>query len=244
MMSDTIGDDFQRETKYRRGMLQGGGLDWSGQPKRYKLYQDAPKFDLPEPTCDGGQPIWTIISGRRSVRRFSGEPLATGDLSQLLWASQGITGTRGGHEFRASPSAGALYPVETYLVANDIEGLDQGVYHYSVLEHGLDQLNRGDYRDRVAEAALDQPMAGYAPVVFIWTGIFQRSKWKYRQRAYRYVYLDAGHLAENLALSAEALGLGSCQIGALYDDEANAIVGVDGEEESTIYMTVVGRPAT
>jgi SagB-type dehydrogenase family enzyme len=86
-------------------------------------------------------------------------------------------------------------------------------------------------------------MAGRAPVVFIWTGIFQRCKWKYKQRAYRYVYLDAGHIVENLALAAVALDLGSCQIGALYDDEVNAIVGVDGVEESVIYMTVVGRPS-
>ena len=85
-------------------------------------------------------------------------------------------------------------------------------------------------------------MAARANVVFIWTGVFRRSKWKYKQRAYRYVYLDAGHLAQNLALAAVALGMGSCQIAALYDEEANALLGVDGVEESTIYMTTVGRP--
>ena len=85
-------------------------------------------------------------------------------------------------------------------------------------------------------------MAQRVNVVFVWTGVFGRSKWKYRQRAYRYVYLDAGHIAQNLALAAEALGLGSCQIGALYDEEANELLGVDGIEESTIYMTTVGRP--
>jgi SagB-type dehydrogenase family enzyme len=78
-------------------------------------------------------------------------------------------------------------------------------------------------------------------VVFVWTAVFARSKWKYRQRAYRYIYLEAGHIAQNVALAAVALGLGSCQIGALYDDEANALLGVDGEEESTIYVTSVGR---
>jgi SagB-type dehydrogenase family enzyme len=242
-MPDAAGDNFQNLTKYERGMLFGRGLDWSNQPETYKLYRDVPKFALPEPVTAGGRPLWTVVSERRSVRRYSDQPLSMDDLSQLLWACQGVTGTRGEYEFRASPSAGALYPVETYLVANDIEGLDPGVYHYSVLEHGLDQLNAGDYRDLVASAALDQPMAGRAPVVFIWTGIFQRCRWKYRQRAYRYVYLDAGHIVENLALAAVALDLGSCQIGALYDEEVNAIVGVDGVEESTIYMTVVGRPS-
>ena len=106
----------------------------------------------------------------------------------------------------------------------------------------MEQLSAGDYRVPVARVALDQGMAAQANVVFVWTAVFPRSKWKYRQRAYRYVYLDAGHLAQNLALAAVALGLGSCQIAALYDDEANALLGVDGKEESTIYMTVVGRP--
>ena len=241
-MSEAVGDDFQKLTKYRRGRLHGGGLDWSSQPETYKIYREVPKFSLPEPISTGGKPLWEVISERRSVRRFSNEPLSMEDLSQLLWACQGVTGTRGEYEFRASPSAGALYPVETYLVANDVEQLDPGVYHYSVLEHGLDQLRAGDFREQVAGAALDQPMAARAPVVFIWTGIFPRTKWKYRQRAYRYVYLDAGHLVENLALAAVALDLGSCQIGALYDDEVNAIVGVDGVDESAIYMTVVGWP--
>jgi SagB-type dehydrogenase family enzyme len=230
-------------TRYERGGLPGGGLDWSSQPETYKSYRDVPKFALPEPVTVGGKPLWAVVSERRSIRRFDDKALSMEDLSQLLWACQGVTGTRGEYEFRASPSAGALYPVETYLVANDVEGLDPGVYHYSVLEHGLDQLRVGKYGDQVSAAALDQPMAGRAPVVFIWTGIFQRCKWKYRQRAYRYVYLDAGHLVENLALAAVALDLGSCQIGALYDNEANAIVGVDGVDESVIYMTVVGRPS-
>jgi SagB-type dehydrogenase family enzyme len=79
-----------------------------------------------------------------------------------------------------------------------------------------------------------------APVVFIWTAVFQRTKWKYGQRAYRYIYLDAGHIAENLALAAVSLGLGSCQIGALFDEEINQIIGVDGKEESVLYMTVAG----
>jgi SagB-type dehydrogenase family enzyme len=95
---------------------------------------------------------------------------------------------------------------------------------------------------QVAQAALDQEVAFRANVVLLWTAIIQRSRWKYRQRAYRYIYLDAGHIAQNVALGAVALGLGSCQIAALYDDEANALLGVDGTEESTIYMTVVGRP--
>ena len=99
----------------------------------------------------------------------------------------------------------------------------------------------GDFRAFVARAALDQDVVFSANVVFVWTAIFERSRWKYQQRAYRYVYMDAGHIAQNVALGAVALGLSSCQIGALYDDEANVILGVDGVSESTIYMTAVGK---
>ena len=235
-----IGDSFQAETKYARGQLGGGGLDWSRKPEPYKSYPDAPQIALPPPTTAGGAGLWETLAARRSVRRFAGTPLALPALSQLLWAAQGITATRQGFGFRAAPSAGALYPVETYLVVNDVQSLSPGVYHYAVQGHGLEQLRAGDFRRQVASAALDQGMAAQANVVWLWTAVFERSKWKYRQRAYRYLYLDAGHIAENVALAAVALGLGSCQIAALYDDECNALLGVDGEEESTIYMTVVG----
>jgi SagB-type dehydrogenase family enzyme len=177
------------------------------------------------------------------MRRFRDAPLQETALSQLLWAAQGITRADQGFRFRTAPSAGALYPVETYLVVHAVEGIDPGVYHYAVGSHELEQLRAGDFRAEVAQAALDQDIAYWASVVFIWTAVFGRSKWKYGQRAYRYVYLDAGHVAQNLALGAVALGLGSCQIAALYDEEVNALVNVDGAEESAVYMTAVGPPA-
>ena len=238
-----IGAQYQRETKYARGHLPGGALDWDRKPETYKHYPDAPRVALSRPDAAGGAPLWEAIAGRRSVRRFGAEPLAAADLSQLLWASQGITAHAGQVELRAAPSAGALYPVETYLAVHDVAGVEPGLYHYYVPDHALEQLRAGDFRREVARAALDQRMAAAANVVLIWTGVFPRSAWKYRQRAYRYVYLDAGHIAQNVALAAVGLGLATCQIAALYDDEANALLGVDGEDESTIYMTVVGRPA-
>jgi SagB-type dehydrogenase family enzyme len=218
-------------------------LHWASKPSTYKRYPEAPKIALSEPVMEDGAPLWEVLRRRRSERRFTGAPLKASGLSQLLWASQGIT-LKGHHvDFRTAPSAGALYPVETYLVIHDVEPIDPGVYHYDVAHHQLEQLRIGNFRAEVARAALDQRMAARANVVFVWTAVFGRSKWKYKQRAYRYVYLDAGHLAQNLALAAVALGLGSCQIAALYDEEANELLGVDGVEEGTIYMTVVGRPA-
>jgi len=241
-MKKDIGDIFQKETKYTRGKLGGGALFWQAQPETYKRYPQAPKVKLELPEKDGGMPLWQAINRRRSVRSFSETSLKKAMLSQLLWASQGITMESMGYEFRATPSAGALYPVETYLVINNAEEIDPGIYHYGVANHELEQLKLGDFRDEVVRAALDQDMAFSANVVFIWTAVFARSKWKYNQRAYRYVYLDAGHIAQNLALAAVSLSLGTCQIAALYDEEVNSLLEVDGEEESVLYMTVVGRP--
>ncbi|MGD9030818.1 MAG: SagB/ThcOx family dehydrogenase [Anaerolineae bacterium] len=243
MSNQDIGDRFQQQTKYRRGELRGGRLDWASKPSTYKRYPDAPRTALSEPQIDEGAPLWEVLRRRRSERRFQNIPLTEAELSQLLWATQGITEPGRSVDFRSAPSAGALYPVETYLVIHDVEGIEPGVYHYDVQSHQLEQLMQGDFRVEVAHAALDQRMAALANVVFVWTAVFERSKWKYKQRAYRYVYLDAGHIAQNLALAAVALGLGSCQIAALYDQEANDLLGIDGIAESTLYMTVVGRPA-
>ncbi len=233
------GDRLQQEVKYHRGHLPGGYLDWASKPETYKQYSDAPKVQLDPPQREGGAPLWDVLEHRRSVRHLKDAPMTKSELSQLLWAAQGITNQE--NSFRTAPSAGALYPVETYLVVNSVEGVEPGVYHYAVDKHELDQLRVGDFRRQVTQAALDQEMAYRANVVFIWTALFERSKWKYNQRAYRYVYLDAGHIAQNVALAAVALNLGSCQIGALYDDEVNALISVDGVEESVIYMTAVGK---
>lgn len=241
-MKKGIGDLFQEETKYERDRLPGGYLEWSKKPETYKEYPNRPRVELPRPETEGGAPVWKILSQRRSVRDFHPRTVTDHQLSQLLWASQGITAEQFGYKFRTVPSAGALYPVETYVIINGVEGIPQGVYHYNVLEHCLEQLKEGDYRVTIARAALDQRIAYDASVVFAWTAVFERSKWKYKQRAYRYVYLDAGHIAQTVAMAAVALGLGSCQIAALYDEEVNDLLGLDGIEESAIYLTVIGNP--
>jgi len=241
-MKKEIGDLFQRETKYHRGQLPGGSLHWDSRPKPYKRYPAAPivKLELMEQESDLS--LSEAIKNRRSIRSFQDKLLKKTHLSQLLWATQGITERELGYELRGVPSAGALYPVETYLVIHKVEDIDPGVYHYAVQHHQIEQLRTGDFRVEIARAALDQDMAYAANAIFIWTAIFQRSKWKYKQRAYRYIYLDAGHIAQNLALAAVALNLGTCQIGALYDEEVNSMLGIDGDKESVIYMSVVGHP--
>lgn len=164
------------------------------------------------------------------------------ELSQLLWATQGIT-ARLRDGLRTAPSAGALYPIETYVCVNRVTDLEQGLYHYDVRGGRLDVLKRGDLTRAVAAAALDQEMAARSAVVFIWSAVFPRSVWKYLDRAYRYAYMDVGHIAQNLALAAEAIGLSTCQIGSFYDNEVDSLIEADGVQEAVVYLSSVGRAA-
>jgi SagB-type dehydrogenase family enzyme len=240
-VSERIGDEFQKLTKYYRGQIWSP-LDWSKEPIAYKTYPESKQIPLPNKFPINSLNLVEVLKKRRSIRNYSSEPLEICDLAFLLWASTGVRKQGGDRNFRVAPSAGALYPIETYLIVNNVEGVAEGLYHYNIDLHGLEQIKQGNFSEAVAHGALEQRMCIDAPVTFIWTAIFERSRWKYKQRAYRYVYLDAGHIAQNLALAATSIGLGSCQIGAIFDEEINEIVGVDGQDESTIYLTVVGHP--
>ncbi len=237
-----IGDDFQKATKYTRDTRVVGNLSWADKPEIYKSYPSCKTIQLPwqiqEPTFS----LTEVLKRRKSVRDFSTISLSKADLAFLLWASTGIQRTEHGYEFRTAPSAGALYPIETYIAANNVGDLEKGIYHYNIRNHSLEELKMGNFGDSLAHAALDQPICAKAAVVFVWTAFFRRSKWKYSQRAYRYIYLDAGHVAQNLALAATSINCGSCQVGAFFDDEINSIMDIDGTEESAICLSVVGYP--
>jgi SagB-type dehydrogenase family enzyme len=237
-----IGGRFQQETKYHRDRMKGGFLDSRKKPGEFKEYpREIKRFSLQSGIEGGGEPLWEVMAGRRSIRDFSPEAISLRELSQLIWATQGITGNAYGFLLRVIPSAGALYPIETYVVVNRVEALERGIYHFSVRKNELEQLAEGDFGLRVAASALDQSMAAGASVVFVWTAIVERTKWKYRERGYRYLYLDAGHIGQNLYLAAASLGLGCCTIGAFYDDEVNQVIGVDGQQETAVYLGAVGR---
>ena len=240
-MKKEIGDKFQQDTKYFRYSMGEGRLDWNSQPDLYKSYPGCNKIKLDEPLVLSKLKLNDILKKRKSIRDFSDKPISKQQVSYLLWASTGIQRKELGFEFRTAPSAGALYPIETYLVINRIKDIPAGIYHYSIKDHFLEELKTGDFSIDIAKAALEQSMCRFAAAVFVWTAIFNRSKWKYGERAYRYIYLDAGHIAENLSLASTGIGLGSCQIAALFDDEVNEIIGVDGKNESVIYMSVVGN---
>ncbi len=240
MKYEGIGDQYQLLTKYVRGSLPRHRLDFDAQPSLRKIYPDSTKtVSLPAPLTGGGPSLWAAIKARRSIRSYKRNPMLLQELSQLVWAAQGTT--LKARNYRTAPSAGALYPVETYLVINRVEQIEPGLYHYDALDATLQLLKAGNLGAQAAAAALDQPMADDAAVVLIWTAIVKRGKWKYLERAYRYIYLDAGHIGQNVYLAAAALGLGCCVIGAFYDDEVNQLLGVDGVNECAIYMCAVGK---
>ncbi|MBN1511586.1 MAG: SagB/ThcOx family dehydrogenase [Phycisphaerae bacterium] len=238
-----VGDEFQQRTKYQPGAMGDEGMQWNLRPEPYKTYPGNPRVVLPAFEPERSLTLDEILNNRRSIRDYRSAPLTLEHLSYLLWAAGGVQRAEQGLEFRTAPSAGALYPLETYIVANEVRDLEPGAYHYGIRNHELEQIRAGDLRKEIAAAALGQAMCAHAPAIFVWTAIFGRSKWKYGQRAYRYIYLDAGHIAQNLALAAVNLDLGTCQVGALFDDEVNKLLDVDGVKESVIYMSVVGTPA-
>lgn len=239
-----VGDKFQAETSYHPDKLKGYTLDWARRPEIYKHYE-APLaiIALPEPKLPDQPSLWTVLQNRRSRRSYDPlKTLALNDLAVLLWATQGLTARHGEFMLRTSPSAGALYPVETYLYARAVDGLNQGIYHFRPYSFDLEFLREGDFSRPLAEALLGQSMVMKAQVTFIWSSVVDRAKWKYRQRAYRYIYLDAGHIGQNLYLAAEALQLGVCAIGAFFDNQVNTLVGIDGIDETVIYLAAVGWP--
>ncbi len=195
-------------------------------------------LELPEPRLDGDVSLEASIRERRSVRDYSGRPLSVADVGQLLWAAQGITSRDGG---RAAPSAGALYPLELYLVAGDIESLPAGLYRYQPRGHRLQQRADGDLRSALGQAALGQSWVRRAPAVLVITAVYKRSERKYGQRARRYTRIETGHVAQNVYLQAVALGLGTVIVGAFDDAEVRQVLDLPGDHAPLALMPV-GHP--
>jgi SagB-type dehydrogenase family enzyme len=236
--SADVGELYHQWSKPGASQVLGAVLNWGERPEQYKTYADAVQVALPDPRGYQGLSLEEAIEARRSVRHYADEALSTEELSRLLHAAQGIT--RPGWGFRAAPSAGALYPIELYAVVHDVAGLESGIYHYAVREHALEFLKAGDFRASVTQAGLFQSFLGQANVCFVLSAIFQRIRWRYRERTYRYVVLEAGHVGQNLYLAATSMGLGACAVGAFLDDEFNDLLGLDGKEEATLYVVSVG----
>ncbi len=195
------------------------------------------RIKLPEPSYTGNTSVETALSKRRSIRDYSGENLTLDEVSQLLWAAQGITAPWGG---RTAPSAGALYPLELYIVVGDVEGIDKGVYKYSREEHELEKVKEGDIRAELADAAIGQACIRDAAIDIVFTAVYERTTRKYGERGIRYVHMEAGHAAQNVYLQAVSLDLGTVVTGAFIDDRVKELVNA-GEQEKTLYIMPVGR---
>ena len=193
------------------------------------------RIPLPAAASGGEMPVEEALEQRRSIREFSRDGLELDDVSQLLWAAQGVTSRRG---FRAAPSAGALYPLELYVVAGDVAGLSPGVYRYRPKKHDLVLVADGDRRKPLAAAALEQGWVRRAPAVLVIAAVYERTMAKYGQRGLRYVHMEVGHAAQNVYLQATARGLGTVMVGAFEDDEVREVLGLPEDHEPLGIMPV------
>lgn len=208
------------------------------------------KIRLPSPQLKGEISLEETILRRRSVRRYRREPLDLSQLGQILWSAQGITGTRG---FKATPSAGATYPLEIFAVIGKQgvtlgEGkqapqeLPAGIYHYEPDSHSLSLHKATDLRPDLAKASLDQEFIVEAPVAIVICALYHRTSSRYGRRAERYVHMEIGHAGENIHLQAVALGLATVEVGAFRDEEVKEVLGLEDRTEP-LYIMPIGRPA-
>jgi SagB-type dehydrogenase family enzyme len=192
---------------------------------------------LPPPRLDSTYSLERSLKERRSIRAFSPQPLTLPEVSQLLWAAQGITGAGG---LRTAPSAGALYPLEVYLVVGQVQDLAAGVYHYRPDGHRLIPWLPEDKRAEVATAAFGQSWLRHSAVIIVFTAVDTRTTGKYGDRGIRYIALEAGHAGQNVLLQATALGLGAVVVGAFNDPRVDRLLNLPSQEH-TLYLLPVGR---
>ncbi len=205
----------------------------------YKTYKGCIRIPLEEK--DKNSKLIQLLSRRASSRRYTTQPIDFKEISTILWAGYGRRKRDKNFHFRTSPSAGALYPLEIYLFSLNIQGLNQGIYHYNILEEHLELLVKGDFSLPLIEASLGQRFVGEAGCCIVISAFFRRNMSKYGDRGLRYILLDAGHVAQNIILAATEKGLGSCPVGAFFDEEINSLIGIDGTEETAIYLIAIGK---
>jgi len=205
----------------------------------------APLLPLPTPGELGiqGIDLRTAVERRRTLRRYSDQPLSMAELSYLLWMTQGVKEiTHRPVTLRTVPSAGARHAFETFLLVNAVTGLDAGLYRFAASQHALVHIHtQGDIRQKITHACWDQQQVLHSAVTFIWVAVTERMTWRYVERGYRYLHLDAGHVCQNLYLAAEAVECGVCAIAAYDDDLLNQTLDLDGENLFAIYLASVGR---
>ena len=239
------GREFMEKTKYKY-------LDSSDQvkglpqpPLTLPPAEGKPVHRLPDPEKAPREAVdlWDAINDRVSVRAYGEEPLSLEELSYMLWCTQGVKeATDRPATLRTVPSAGARHCFETYLLVNRVEGLKQGLYRFLAAEHSLQEVDTDPgIAERVTQACFNQRFVMQSAATFIWTAVAYRMMWRYGERGYRYMHLDAGHVCQNLYLAAEAIGCGTCAIAAFHDDALNEALRIDGVQQFAVYVGVLGK---
>ena len=239
------GQKFMEKTKYNHLDVSDQNKGLPQPPLELPKSDEGKVIDLPDPKKVKTNQI-TIneaINRRSSVRAYSNEPLTLNELSYILWSTQGVKEiTNRPVTLRTVPSAGARHCFESYILINNVEGLTNGLYRFLAVEHKLQQLERDkDITEKITQACFNQRFIINSAVTLILTAVKYRMMWRYTERGYRYMHLDAGHVMQNLYLCAEAINSGVCAIAAFDDDKLNNVLGLDGVEQFAIYVGAIGK---
>ncbi|ABR47836.1 nitroreductase [Alkaliphilus metalliredigens QYMF] len=244
-MTKNIGKEFMKYTKYEY-LVPSDQEKELPQPPLENAYEGSEdKINLPSPDKIkvGEIDLKKAMEVRKSLRKYSQKSLEIEELGFLLWYTQGVKSVVSRPAtLRTVPSAGARHALETYLLINQVEGIKPGIYRYLALAHQLVPINLADtLADKVTQACHNQEFVNQSAVTFIWVADIYRMKWRYGERGYRYIHLDAGHVCQNLYLAAEGIDSGVCAIAAFDDDEINRLIGVDGEQQFVTYIATLGK---
>ncbi len=240
-----IGSEFMRQTRHDLLEIPDQQLGRPEPPATSPPDRALGRVVLPPPAEAAAiaPDLHALITRRSSLRRYSEQPLSSPELSFLLWCTQGVKrDPRGGTTMRTVPSAGARHAFETLLLVNRVTDVTPGLYQFDALHHELLALKtRPDLSDRLVDACYGQTFLRASAATFLWVGIPYRMTWRYGERGYRYLHLDAGHVAQNLYLAAEAIQAGACAVAAFDDQAINALLGLDGESAFLVYLAAVGK---
>ena len=241
---ENAGKNFLHFTRYEFAVSSDQMMGYPSPPLEMPFAGEKIPLPLPDDAAPSPLLLTEAIEERSSVREYSSSPLTLAELSFLLWCTQGVKWISPDHisTFRTVPSAGARHPIETFLQINNVKNIETGIYRYCALDHALGVVNQSsESAEMVFRGSLQQGFIRDAAVVFLWVADSYRTTWRYGERGFRSLFLDAGHICQNLYLAAQAVGCGTCAVNAFDDDLLNSLLDVDGEKTFLIYMAAVGK---
>ena len=238
----SLGQRFHLETSFGYEGSKTLEPRWGRKLAPFKLYDDAERISLPQPRTTN-MPVDEAIGKRHSMRSFSPSTIPLDYLTRVLHSAYGITQSRDGLGHRGVPSAGGLFPIEIYVLAARVDSLAAGIYHFQASDTTLELVREGDFSAAIHEAANNQEAVASMPVALVIAARFDRTTWKYADRGYRYVYIEAGAVCQNVYLQATALDMGTCAVGAFNDEALSALLEIDGIDEAPLLIMPLGFPA-